>query len=202
MRVSRLAALCLVIGTAANAQDKHLDKQAERLAKLSPDHFIKRVKVRDDDMTTAVVITSRGAYISKAAFMADTVGDVALDAIIDKKTKETVYRVVGSASYQGGWRFFETATYMTPDGAKDAQLINVNREVGGCVAIGCTYGETMAFVVDEQVLRSIAAKPEPWRIRFQAKNGSQLDESMSPAEISAVLARVESYKSEHQPAAQ
>jgi C-terminal processing protease CtpA/Prc len=71
-------------------------------------------------------------------------------------------------------------------------------EVTNCAVGDCTYTEHIAFPVDEELLRQLAAayatgKPELWAFKVIGKSGPAYAGQLSNAEIAGLLARLDQY---------
>ena len=129
-----------------------------------------------------------------------------LRAFVDKKTGETRYQVYNVIYYKSSsWRFYYQANYETPNGPKTCQLTIISHDVDctGSKYGGCTYNEHVAFLVEEELLRTIAEKYKTswqpgikaaWRYKLKAKAGSDYQDGILPAEIVGLLERVDEYK--------
>lgn len=82
-----------------------MERNRAKMEAMSPADFRRAVEIRDDDMESVAVITTRAAYKSKGE------GDTWLAAGIDKRTGRTIYQINGFIRYVGGWRFYSVGTY-------------------------------------------------------------------------------------------
>ena len=74
----------------------------------------------------------------------------------------------------------------------------IGKEMVNCAAGDCTYTEHVAFPVDEDLLRQLAAgrtpgKPAIWSYKLIAKTGPEFTGGLSSAEIAGFLAKVDEY---------
>ena len=74
----------------------------------------------------------------------------------------------------------------------------ISKEVANCAVAECIYTEHIAFPVDEELLRQLAAayvpgKPVTWTFRAAAKSGPDYTAVLSNAEITGLLLRVDQY---------
>ncbi len=80
------------------------------------------------------------------------------------------------------------------------------RQIGSDVScsgyLGCTYTEIVIFEVEEDLLRTIAARYQPnepvaWRIRYKGQSGLDVDEGLVAGEVAGLLMAVDAYRAEH-----
>jgi hypothetical protein len=124
--------------------------------------------------------------------------DEFLTADIDKKTGQKSFQVHEQISYGGIWRFYESANYQALNGPRAAPAIHISKEAVNCSVGDCLYTEHVAFPVDEELLRQIAAgyvqaKPVIWPYKLIAKSGPAYTGGLSSAEIAGFLAKVDEY---------
>jgi membrane-associated protease RseP (regulator of RpoE activity) len=77
----------------------------------------------------------------------------------------------------------------------------IGKEAVNCPVGDCTYTEHIAFPVDEDMLRRLAAqyipgKPAVWKYQIAAKSGPDFSGGLSTAEIAGFLARLDAYRNE------
>jgi PDZ domain len=192
----RIAALAtsIVLGLTANtayAKDPPL-------LSLTPEHFRDTATVKDDPVEAVTIISTENGYAEHKGPMRMVWNDEYLRSVIDKKTGQKSFQVYAWIIYGGRWRSYETANYQTPAGPKSVPAIQIGRETANCAVGDCLYTERVAFPVDEDLLRQLAAgnvpgKPTIWAYKFIAKTGPEYAGGLSSAEIAGLLAKIDEY---------
>ncbi|KFG91869.1 hypothetical protein BV98_000118 [Sphingobium herbicidovorans NBRC 16415] len=118
--------------------------------------------------------------------------DTWVNASVDKKTGATIYRLVTYTNYWGNWRFYSLGTYWGVDGPVQG-LLTTTRNVDACMSM-CRFSETVSMEVSEPVMCHAADLPNMWAVRFSANDGCRWNEEISPAEVAALVNRVNGYK--------
>jgi C-terminal processing protease CtpA/Prc len=118
--------------------------------------------------------------------------------VVDKKTGQKSFQIYASIIYDGNQRSFATATYRTAGETQSVPVTALSREVTNCAVGDCTYTEHIAFPVDEEYLRQLAAgyvpgKPALWHFKLIARSGPAYTGEISNAEIAGFLAKVDEY---------
>ena len=131
--------------------------------------------------------------------------DEFLTAVVDKAGGQRSFQVQDEITYSGAWRFYQSATYQTANGPRSAPAIQLGKEAANCAVGDCTYTERVAFPVDEELLRQlaaahVAAKPVIWPYKVIAKSGPAYAGGFSNAEIAGLLAKVDEYTGAGAPA--
>ncbi len=124
--------------------------------------------------------------------------DEYLTSAIDKKTGQKSFRVYAWTIYSGRLRSYESVNYQTPTGPKSVPAIQIGKETANCAVGDCLYTERVAFPVDEDLLRQLAAgnvsgKPTIWGYRLTAKSGPDYAGGLSSAEIAGLLVKIDEY---------
>jgi len=183
-------ALGLTLGT-ASAKDPEL-------LSLTMEHFRDTATVKSDPGGNAATISTEKGFVEHTGLLRTVSNDEFLKAVIDDKTHQKSYAVDVSVSYIGRWRTYETANYQATSGPKSVATVQLGRDVTNCAAGNCVYTEHVAFPVDEELLRQLAAgyvprKPTVWRYQLIAKQGADYAGGLSNAEIAGFLAKVDEY---------
>lgn len=208
MRSSRLVNLACALPLFLSSIQAHaasVEKRFKEYMALTPDHFQKTASIKDDDLEVTATITTEPGYQIKNGLLHLVNDDYFFRAFVDKKTGEAKYQLYEYMTYVGEWANFETVNYEAFGGLTSAPLDVLSREVGSCNQfVGCFKREVVAFTVDEQLLRALAAMYDPtgkgtagWRFRLKAKSGAQRDEGMAPAEAAGILNAVAAYRKTH-----
>jgi hypothetical protein len=166
------------------------------LLSLTLEHFRDTATVKDDpDATT---ISTENGFAEHKGPMRMVWNDEYLRSVIDRKTGQKSFQVYAWIIYSGRWRSYETVGYQTMTGPKSVPVTLIDREMENCATGDCLYTERIAFPVDEELLRQLAAtnlpgKPTIWAYKFIAKTGPDYAGGMSSAEIAGFLAKVDEY---------
>jgi len=168
------------------------------LLSLTPEHFRDTATVKDDPVEAVTVISTENGYAEHKGPMRMVWNDEYLRSVIDKTTGRKSFQVHAWIIYGGRWRSYETANYQTPAGPKSVPAIQIGRETANCAVGDCLYTERVAFPVDEDLLRRLAAgnvpgKPAIWAYKFIAKTGPDFAGGLSSAEIAGLLAKIDEY---------
>jgi hypothetical protein len=191
--VAALAPLIALGFTAGTAYAKD-----PALVSLTMEHFRDTASVKDDPVDAVTTISTEKGFAEHRGPMRTVWNDEYLTGIIDKKTGQRSFQVQAWIIYRGNWRFYETANYQTIAGAKSVPAAQVGKEMENCAAGDCMYTERLAFPVDEELLRQLAAanapgKPTIWPYKFTAKSGPDYVGGLSSAEIAGFLAKVDEF---------
>ena len=190
-----MAALAATVGLGAGLGTANAKDPA--LLSLPMEHFRDTATVKQEPQGDAVISTEKG-FAEHTGPLRMVWSDEFLSSTIDQKTGQRTFRVNAWVIYSGGWRSYESASYEAADGPKSVPVIKVGREAANCAVGDCTYTERMAFPIDEELLRRLAAeytpgKPVIWTYRFVAKSGPDFAGGFSNAEIAGLLAKVDDF---------
>lgn len=193
---SRIAALAPFIVLGLDVSTAYAKDPA--LLSLSMEHFRDTATVKDDPVDAATVISTEKGYAEHKGPMRMVWSDEYLRSVIDKNTGRKSYQVYAWIIYGGRWRSYDTVDYQTMAGSKSAPVTPIGREMENCAVGDCQYTERIAFSVDEELLRGLAAanvpgKPTLWAYKFIAKSGPAYAGGLSSAEIAGFLAKVDEY---------
>ena len=193
LRIVAVAASILVSSTmgAVYAKDP-------ALLSLSMEHFRDTATLKEDPLGGAATITTENGFAERTGPMRMVWNDEFLSGVIDKKTGQKSYQVYAWIIYSGRWRSYETATYQSASGPQSVPATKIGSSAANCAVGDCTYTERIAFPVDEELLRRLAAGYAPgkaavWAYRFIAKTGPDFAGGISSAEIAGLLAKVDEY---------
>ena len=168
------------------------------LLSLSMEHFRDTATVKEDPLGGAATITTENGFAERTGPMRMVWNDEFLSGVIDKTTGQKSYQVYAWIIYSGRWRSYETATYQSAGGPQSVPATKIGSSAANCAVGDCTYTERIAFPVDEELLRRLAAGYAPgkaavWAYRFIAKTGPDFAGGISNAEIAGLLAKVDEY---------
>jgi hypothetical protein len=174
-----------------------LAKEAAVLS-LSMEHFRDTATVKNEPLDAVLVISTQNGFVEHSGPLRMVWHDEFLTADIDKKTGQKSFQVHEEISYSGSWRFYESANYQAAGGPRTATAIHISKEAANCPVGDCLYTEHVAFPVEEELLRQIAAgyvpaKPAIWPYKLTAKSGPAYTGGLSSAEIAGLLAKVDEY---------
>lgn len=202
MSVRFLFALCVLVPAMAGAADK-LPKQAQKLLAMTPTDFANSAELKDDSLEVTATITTQPGFQEKRGLLKIVWNDNFLRAFVDKKTGAATYQLYQRIAYAGsGWKFYQLANYETPTGPKSVEVLKIGTNVDCSMSNimgGCTYTETIAFPVDVDLLKTIAASYAPgvigaWRFKFKSQSGEDYTDGMVPAEVAGLLQAVANYR--------
>jgi hypothetical protein len=192
-RHSTYAAAALVAGTliayAASAKDPEL-------LSLGAEHFTETATVTEE--THATRITTEHGYVERSGLMGEVWHDEFLAARIDHDSGRVSYEMDVSLTYRGVSRAYQTAEFRGLEQLETVPIKVLKRQAINCPTGECTYTESLAVPIAEALLRHIAqgyvpGKPELWRFRILAKGAADYRGALSNAEVTGLLARVDSY---------
>jgi PDZ domain len=168
------------------------------LLSLSMEHFRNTATAKDDPTASAITISTENGFVEHTGPMRTVWNDEFLLAVIDKKTNRKSFQVYTSIVYSGDPRSYRTAKYMTAKGPQSIPTIQLRREAVNCEVGPCTYTEHVAFPIDEELLRQLAAgyapgHPSIWSYKLSARSGPDFSAALSNAEIAGLLAKVDEY---------
>ncbi|HWJ36643.1 MAG TPA: PDZ domain-containing protein [Steroidobacteraceae bacterium] len=167
------------------------------LLSLGMEHFKGTATVQENPLDGTTAISTEKGFVEHTGPMRMVWNDEYLTGLIDKAGQKS-FRVNAWIIYSGNLRSYETAHFRTASGWQSVPAIQIGKEVMNCAVGDCTYTERIAFAVDEELLRQLAAgrvpdKPVLWPFRVTAKSGPDYAGGLSNAEISGFLAKVDEY---------
>jgi PDZ domain len=168
------------------------------LLSLSMEHFRDTATVKEDLRDSTATITTEKGFVEYSGPLKMVWHDAFLSAAIDKKTGQKLFQVHEVITYEGSWRFYQSASYQSANGPLTAPAAQISKEAANCPTGECIYTEHVAFPVDEALLRQLAAaqvatKPVIWSYKITAKSGPAFDDGLSSAEIAGLLVKVDEY---------
>ena len=168
------------------------------LLSLTMEHFRDTATVKDDPPNGKATITTENGYVEHTGLMRMVWHDEFLSAVIDQSTGQKSFQIDAEVTYNGSWRSYESANYPTANGHRSVPATLISKETANCAVGECIYTEHIAFPVDEQVLRQVAAarvaaKPVVWPYQAVAKSGPAYTGGLSDAEVAGFLVKVDEY---------
>jgi hypothetical protein len=168
------------------------------LLSLTMEHFRDTATVKDDPLHAKATITTENGYVEHTGLMNMVWHDEFLSAVIDQSTGQKSFQIEAEITYSGSWRSYESANFPTANGRRSVPATRISKEAVNCPVGDCIYTEHIAFPVDEQVLRQVAAgrvaaKPVVWPFQAVAKSGPAYTGALSDAEVAGLLVKVDEY---------
>jgi PDZ domain len=168
------------------------------LLSLTPEHFRDTATLNVDPRDAEVAISTKNGFVEHSGPLHMVWHDEFLTALLDKNTGEKSFQVHAEITYSGNWRHYQTATYQAANGSRSVPTTQISKEVANCAVAECIYTEHVAFPVDEELLRQLAAayvpgRPVTWSFRAAAKSGPDYAGVLSNAEITGLLLKVDQY---------
>jgi hypothetical protein len=193
----RSAALAAFIGFGLFGIKIAYAKDSELLS-LTMEHFRDSATVADDPIGGVTTISTEKGFVEHKGPMRMVWNDEFLKAAIDKKTGQKSFQIYAWIIYSGSMRSYETASYQGANGSRSVPVTRISKEVANCATGDCTYTERIAFPVDEELLRRLAAgrvpgKPDLWSFNLIPTSGANYAGRLSNAEIAGVLAKADAY---------
>lgn len=180
----------------AQAETRH----PKSLLAMSPDHFRAATTVQDDPLEHHANFSTRKAHRQGWNWLKTDGHDNHLRAIVDKRTGETRYEVRTEVRYYGSQRDYRSAHYATDAGLQKADLTLARHGVEFCATndqnFNCPLTKTIAFELDENVVRAIAANGgQSWAFKLKDDTGNDISSGIVPAEAAGLLQAVDQYRS-------
>jgi PDZ domain len=196
MTLLRNAALTSFIVTALGISAAGAKDPA--LSSLTMEHFRDTATVTENPRDGTTIISTENGYVERTGPMRMVWHDEFLRGVIDRKTGGRSLQVYAWVIYSGSLRNYESADYRTANGPRRVPVNQLAREVVNCPVGDCTYTERLAFPIDEESLRQLAAarvpgNPDKWPYKLIAKSGPEYAGEISSAEIAGFLAKVDEY---------
>jgi len=167
------------------------------LLSLPMEHFRDTAIVNTDAAAGKTTISTENGFVDRSG-LRTVWNDEFLTGVIDNTTGKMLIQVEARITYSGHWRQYETVNYLVAGSSQSAPTTLIDKNERNCTPGDCTYTEHIAFPIDEQDLRRLAAgyvpgKPVLWVNKFIAKSGSASSGSLSNAEIAGFFAKADQY---------
>jgi hypothetical protein len=168
------------------------------LSSLTMEHFRDTATITENPTDGTAVISTEKGYVERTGPMRMVWHDEYLRGVIDPNTGTRSLQVYAWVIYSGNPRNYQSASYRTASGPHTVPVIQLGREVANCAVGDCTYTERVAFPVDEESMRQLAAARAPgnldkWPFKLVAKSGPEYAGELSSAEIAGFLAKIDEY---------
>ncbi len=169
---------------------------------MDAEAFRSAATVDDDDLEFATIISTHDGYRKERRVNGSTWADGHVEAHIDKRTGNTRFEVHQALRYRGSQRVYDTVHFEGADGSLVARRLDralrgddtmcPNSDFSG----DCALTMTLAFSVDEALLKAIAARPDGWNLKFKGQSDAKDDLRIRivPAEIKGLLLAVNEYR--------
>lgn len=194
----RVAGAAALVGLLAAAPAAGAIELPRSLAGLSPQDFASRVTVIDDPLEDSVVLSTKPAYRRDRSVTGAHVGDAHLQAVVERKTGATSWRVSYDLYYAGPKKSLDVAQFRS-----GGELRRVTPRIAyhwqdECYEAISTCSQYVRVVVDipETTVREMAgsyraADRTPWLMRLKDRNGADVTVGLAPAEAAGLLAAVQ-----------
>jgi hypothetical protein len=168
------------------------------LSSLTMEHFKDTATVTENPSDGTTIISTENGYVEHTGPMRMVWHDEFLRDVIDRKTGRQSLQVYAWVIYSGNLRTYESASYRTVNGPRRVPVNQLAKEVMNCPIGDCTYTERVAFPIEEESMRQIAAargpgNPDKWSFKLVPKSGPEYAGELSSAEIAGFLAKVDEY---------
>jgi len=165
------------------------------LLSLDMEHFRDTASLTDGG--SSVALSTEPGFTEHRGPLRTVWNDEYLQAILEKSGGAKSFEVDAVITYTGARRSYRRATYRTPQGPRETPARLVQLEAVNC-PIECVYTEHLAFALDPQLMRDIAAGYAPgkarlWQFKLLAKSGPAYQGELSNAEFAGLLAKVDAY---------
>lgn len=193
-----IAMAAMIYGAPAFGADRN-QAQVEALISRPPSELIPLIAVKGDGLDPSVEVSTFGVtqIVSKGLLASTTTENSFLRGFIDRKTGAVTAQIYHRVAYNArGWRFYNRATYESPNGIEEVEATRVSTDVS-CGRYGCYYTEEMIVPVKFDILQKAAQLFSPSNpglgihYRLFAQNGANVDEALPGNEIAAFVTVVE-----------
>lgn len=192
-------AICSMAATPAIASER----LPSTLAQLTPGDFASKVRIIDDPLEPAVVLSSQDAYKRARSVNGARARDIHLQAVVDRASGRVSWRVwhelsmphgrkLGSVEYASGGGGLEQSSFLTLESWLD--------QCPPTDGIGsCNHVVRVAFELPDHAVREIAAAYRPgertaWHLRFKEADGRDITSGLAPAEAAGLILALERWR--------
>lgn len=163
----------------------------------SPDRAI---VIQDDALEFATVLSTRAADARMRPLDKASQGDSFLRAAVDKTNQATRIEVVQRLRFLGPRREYKMVHYLRDENLVRAQLETNETDQAGCGSnpfnADCIRHQEISFPIDEQLVRSIAARPYgAWSFRLKDLDGNELNGSIDTVEAAGLVQLLDRHRS-------
>lgn len=180
------------------------DSLPKALARLSPAEFAESVKIVDDPLEPAIVLSSQQGYKRARSLKGASAEDVHLRALIDRGTGKITWQVWHELAYVGGRKTVDSIHYLAGGAVRQTRPFHVDHWLDGCPPTDspgqCSEAMRVGFELPEAAVREIAetyspGSRSPWRLRFKDAGGRDVTGGLAPAEAAGMLHAVDEWRS-------
>lgn len=171
------------------------------LVKMTPGKIAERIEVRDDPLEDHVLFSTEPVFRKGGFTDGVAVHDGFLKASKSRDGAAVSWRISYDFTYSGARRDVTQVHVRSADVLLKIAPTAVRRWSQECgdETAGCGQHMTVEFEAPEKVIRDIAAayRPgdvTPWRVRFKDDHGEGLTVGIAPAEVAALVNKVDSWK--------
>ena len=207
-----LSLLAVAVPMVAAAPASAYERLPTALARLSPADFASKVRVIDDPLEPAIILSTVEAYKRGRSIKGADADDVHLRVVVDRATRRVSWQVWHDLSHAGNRRDLSSVHYLTGGALERSEVMALENWLDQCPptdGIGsCNQFIRVAFELPERTIREIASayrpgERTPWRMRFKDKNGRDITGGLAPAEVAGLVDALETWQRtnrEHQTA--
>lgn len=179
---------------------------SKSLLAMTPDRFRAATTVQDDPLEHHANFSTRKAHRQGWTWLSSDGHDNHLRAIVDKRSGQTRYEIRTEVRYFGAQRDYKSAHYATDAGLQKTDLTLTRHGQESCATndlnFNCALTKTIAFEVDEGVVRAIAASKQPsWAFKLKDDTGHDIRSGIVAAEAAGLLQAVDAYRAGLKPVA-
>ena len=203
MRKIQLAILAVSLSIIPAAPAFAYERLPSALAKLSPSDFAGKVRIVDDPLEPAIVLSTQDGYTRGRSIKGAQANDVHLRALVDRETGQVSWQVWHQLSYVGQQRNLESVHYLAGGALKQSGVMAVEHWLDQCPptdGIGsCNQFTKVGFELPDRTIREIAGayragQQTPWRLRFKDRDGRDITGGLAPAEAAGLLHALETWR--------
>ncbi|MBY8822532.1 hypothetical protein [Sphingomonas colocasiae] len=175
----------------------------KRLAAMTPERFRVAASTIDDPLEFETIISTERGHRREKAMKGLIGNDAYLRAVIDKRSGATRYEIWQEIRYFGPRRAYQSVHFEAGENVERRPLSVARHGADLCPEPetngDCVMTKTMAFPIEETVLRSVAARyrsgtADGWKFKFKDGTGRDMVSSIAPAEAAGLLLAVDDYR--------
>lgn len=173
----------------------------KRLRAMTPQDFSSAVAVSNDPASGQTILSTEPAFVrNPLSPIRHLLSDNHLRAVVDRESGAVRYEVHQSIFYWGQRRTFTAAHIPAANGTRATALSRADHGERFCPNEDnwghCALTKKIAFAIDEDELRTIAAlyrqgSGNGWAYRVEESGGRHWEDTISPAEAAGLLIAIE-----------
>jgi len=172
---------------------------------LNKQYFKDRIVINEYSSEIVTSFSTVKGFQEKRSLHKVVLDDNFLRSFFNRNTGTVSYQIYNVIYYAGSgaqnkWKSFNQVHYQAPNGKglTPTTIIRTNEDCSALSRYGqCLYSEHIVFVVDETLLRMIAASYTDtenfWQYELRSESGQLYNDKLSVAEIAGLLERVDEY---------